>query len=205
MTTARVFFIAVGLIFSAQFGFTQDVTRYRGYVLESSLDSVVTIHRGQATDAKTLHDRPAKIQELEWRAQYWSTGSEMADPVRDITFAFVDDALYQMVVTYDRGRTDGLTNSDLIASLTAVYGEPTARSAKSRPVAAPPDTAVIAQWDGTGVVADTPSRHLLARHSADPGVEGVEHPRAERHPRGYSVGRRRGATPRIGTAQERGC
>jgi hypothetical protein len=50
------------------------------------------------------------------------------------------------VVSYDRDRTDGLTNGDIIESLTAVYGEPVLRSARTRPPPLP-DTVVVAQWD----------------------------------------------------------
>ena len=105
-------FIAAVLVFSSQLGSAQDLSRYRAYVLESSLESVVAASGARAADVKTLHERPAKIQELEWRAPYASSGSELADPVRGAVFTFCDDALYQVVVSYDRDRTNGLTNSD---------------------------------------------------------------------------------------------
>jgi len=71
----------------------------------------------------------------------------MADPVRGAVFAFYDDALYQIVVSYDRDRTNGLTNSEIIESLTAMYGNPALKSANNRPPVALPDTVVLAQWD----------------------------------------------------------
>jgi hypothetical protein len=74
----------------------------------------------------------------------------LADPVRGIVFTFLDDALYQVVVSYDRDRTDGLTNTDIIDTLTAAYGPPVLRSAKqqpTRPAAARPDTVALAQWE----------------------------------------------------------
>jgi hypothetical protein len=52
--------------------------------------------------------------------------------VRGAIFAFYNDALYQAVVSYDRDRTEGLSNSDIIGSLTAVYGEPVPRSTRTR-------------------------------------------------------------------------
>ena len=147
MNRARVLLIAVALVFGSQLGSAQDLSRYRGFLLQSSLESVIAASGARAADAKTLHERPAKIQELEWRAPYASSGGEAADPVRGATFAFINDALYQVVVSYDRDRTDGLANSDIIESLKAVYGEPVLRSARSRPPAALPDTVVLAQWD----------------------------------------------------------
>jgi hypothetical protein len=151
MNRARVLLIAViVLVFSPRIGSAQDLSRYRAYVLESSLESVIAASGTRPADAKTLHERPAKIQELHWRAAYVRSGTELADPVGGATFAFCDDALYQVVVRYDRERTDGLTDSDIIGSLSAVYGEPVLKSARSRPAAALPDAVVLAQWDSPG-------------------------------------------------------
>ena len=147
MNTTRVPFIAAILVFTAQLGSAQDLSRYRGYALESSLESVVATSGARTPDVKTLHERPAKIQELQWRTPYTSSGAAMADPVRGAVFTFYDDALYQVVVNYDRDRTNGLTSGEVIASLSALYGEPVLRSARNRPAAALPDVVVLAQWD----------------------------------------------------------
>jgi len=147
MNSARALSIAVVLLFTSQPGSTQDLSRYRVYVLESSLESVVAASGARAADTKTLHERPARIQQLEWRAPYASSGGEMADPVRGAVFAFHNDALYQIVVSYDRDRTNGLTNREIIESLTALYGDPVLKPANNRPPVALPDTVVLAQWD----------------------------------------------------------
>jgi len=55
-----------------------------------------------------------------------------------------------VVVSYDRDRTDGLTNNDIIDTLTAAYGPPVLRSAKrqpTRPATPQPDTIALAQWE----------------------------------------------------------
>jgi hypothetical protein len=148
MKSTSVPVIAIVLSLSAQLVSAQDLSRYRAYVLESSLESVVAGSGGaRATDAKTLHERPAKIQELQWRAPYVSASSELADPVSGAVFSFCNDALYQVVVNYDRNRTSGLTNNDLIESLTAVYGQPVLKTAGTRPPAALADSVVVALWD----------------------------------------------------------
>jgi len=149
MNGARVVFIAVLLVCTSQLGSAQDLSRYRGYVLESTLESVVAASGARAPDVKTLHERPAKIQEFEWRAPYASSGSALADPVRGAVFTFCDDALYQVVVNYDRDRTKGLTNGEIVESLTALYGEPVLRSARTRPLAGLAEAVVLAQWDST--------------------------------------------------------
>ena len=146
----RLFTVVSVLILIGNVASAQDLSRYRGYVLESTLESVIATSRARATDVKTLHARPANIQELEWRAPYVSSGSPLADPVGGIAFTFFNDALYQLVVTYDRERTDGLTNNDIIGTLATAYGAPVLRTAKSqasRPAAAHPDAVVLAQWE----------------------------------------------------------
>jgi hypothetical protein len=88
-----------------------DLTRYRDYVLIGSLDTVAAAGGVKAATAKTVHDRPALIQELIQRIPYSSHGDERADPVREIALDFYNDALYQIVVRYDRTRTEGLTRT----------------------------------------------------------------------------------------------
>ena len=150
MTSTRLFVGALGLILSAQMASARDMPRYRAYTLESSVDSVVIASKGRHVDVKTLHERPAMIQELYWRAPYVGSGDTMADPVKEIDFTFYNDALYRMVVNYDRDRTEGLTNKDILDTLSATYGVPAPSSATSRtspPAEAFPNSIVLARWD----------------------------------------------------------
>jgi hypothetical protein len=58
--------------------------------------------------------------------------------------------LYQVIVHYDRDRTEGLTNSDIVESLSAAYGVPTLASVKTRtspPAEAVPNSIVLARWE----------------------------------------------------------
>jgi hypothetical protein len=52
------------------------------------------------------------------------------DPVQQITFSFYNDQLFRMAIDYDRQRTEGLTDADMIGALTEVYG--TASTPKAR-------------------------------------------------------------------------
>lgn len=146
----RLFAAAAVLVLSTQLVSAQEPLRYRAYTLESSVDSVLATSGSRAADLKVLHERPALIQELEWRAPYSHSETELADPVRMIVFTFCDNALYQVLVTYDSTRTDGLSNGDIIDSLTAAYGAPVPAAARNRPLQAPLDTVVLAQWDRAG-------------------------------------------------------
>lgn len=153
MNSTRPIAIAIGLVLAGQITLAQDLSRYRAYVLESSLDSVVAASGARAADARTLHERPAMIQELEWRAPYVDSRKTAADPVRKITFTFYNDALYQVVVDYDRDRTEGLTDSDIVEALSTAYGAPIPASTITRtspPVATFPDSVVVARWESAG-------------------------------------------------------
>ena len=127
----------------------QDLSRYRAYALESSVASVVTLSGVRQADTRTSHARPAKIQEIEWRAPYSRSGSELADPVHDVQFSFYDDQLYQVVVNYDRDRMEGLTDTDVIESLTAAYGVPLPLTPPTTVVKTdvPADVTVVARWE----------------------------------------------------------
>ena len=149
MKRAYGFLVAVSLL-SGPTVFAQDLSSYRDFVLESSVDTVAAASGVRATEAQTLHTRPAKIQELQWRAPYVNPASAAADPVHDVAFTFFNDALYQVVVTYNRDRTQGLTNDDIIQSLSASYGAPGLKSAITRtglPAGALLENTVLAQWN----------------------------------------------------------
>lgn len=148
-----VFAVLTGILLSAQSGFGEDQFRYREYALGSSVAVVAKTSGIAVSEARTVHERPVKIQTLRWRAPYRALDAAAGDPVRDIIFNFADDALYQIVVTYESMRVEGLTDSDLIDVLSASYGEPAlvskgvvARSA-SPAVDLPSDTLVVARWD----------------------------------------------------------
>ena len=149
INSAHALVISVSLVVSGHVVEAQELSRYRAYALESSVDTVATTIGTRPTEASTLHERPEKIQELQWRAPYESPGSASADPVRSLAFAFVNDALYQVLVTYDRERTAGLTNDDIIQSLSASYGTPALKSTIVRtelPSAVLDNAIVLAQW-----------------------------------------------------------
>lgn len=150
MNKARFVFVALAIVLFLQPVTAQDRLGYRAFVLESSVDTVLAASGARATDTRVLHERPAIIQELEWRAPYSYTANEAADPVRQILFSFCDNALYQVLVIYDPDRTDGLSNADIIGALTMTYGTPVPGAARNRPLDAAPDTVVLAQWDRAG-------------------------------------------------------
>ena len=118
--------IALGFVIFTPLLHGQTRAGYRDFELGANLASVSAATKTTATDAKTIHDRPALIQDLEWRPWYSAIGSSTAsvDPVQQIVFSFYNDQLYKMVIDYDHSRTAGMTDADLIEGISATYGIP---------------------------------------------------------------------------------
>jgi hypothetical protein len=156
---ASLVFVLGGQLVNAQTPF-----QYRDYALGSSTASVSGNSGTRSGDPKTLHQRPVPIQETVWRAPYMGLGAGPVDPVYEVLLSFYDDQLYQIIVTYDRGRTAGLTDNDLIATLAATYGTPLLRDARTASTMLATDVAphmvVIAQWeDAASALTLVRSRH----------------------------------------------
>jgi hypothetical protein len=150
MSTVRALTIAsLAIILHAHVLTAQSLRQYREFALESNIASIVETSGARHTDVRTLHERPVKIQELEWHAPYVPAGKALADPVQDMLFSFCDDKLYRIVVTYDRDRMDGLTSADLIEAVSGAFGSlpMQARAADSPPLGMPSDTMLVARWD----------------------------------------------------------
>jgi hypothetical protein len=124
MTGIRTLVIGVGVLMLAQAAQSQDRTLYRNYRLGDDLMSVAALAKVPPAGAKTVHQCPNLIQELEWRQPYVMSGfaASQGDPVQRIVFTFYDDQLFRLVISYDRQRTNGLTDADMIEALSATYG-----------------------------------------------------------------------------------
>lgn len=142
--------------------------KYRGYLLESSVATVVATSGTRLVESSWgIYTRPADqvplrahlrlvlIQEVEWQPPYQPPGRAQADPVRDVLFSFYDDRLYQIVVTYDRERMLGVTDADVTAALSATYG-PSLATLRPVPGALSTDviaeSSVVAQWEDDGTL-----------------------------------------------------
>jgi hypothetical protein len=62
-----------------------------------------------------IHQRPAVLQDLEWKPSAWAPGSMSVstDPVEKFVFSFYNDRLYRVVVDYGYDRTEGMTDADM--------------------------------------------------------------------------------------------
>jgi hypothetical protein len=104
---------------------------YRDFALRDSTAAVMARAQVTARDLKTLHERPAVLQELAWRPPSSTRTVTDRDSIAVIVFSFLDDQLFRMAVEYDRRRTEGLTARDMIEALSAIYGPRSAPPARA--------------------------------------------------------------------------
>ena len=148
--TARTIALCIGLVaLAGTLVSGQDRARYRDYRLGTSVATIASQTATPTEDVTTLHQRPALLQQLEWRPPYFLRDStRQTDPVAKAVFSFYDDQLFSIVVDYDIERTEGLTHADLIDAISETYGA-AMKTLPRRSVAtdAAPSSAIpIAQW-----------------------------------------------------------
>jgi hypothetical protein len=117
--------------FSAPLMRAQDLSSYRPFQFGADLLSVAKQTGMTPSDVKTIHQRPALIQELEWPLQHALGSSPLPpDPVKELFFSFYNGKLFRIVVNYDRHQTEGLTDEDMIGAISEKYGTATRPAAK---------------------------------------------------------------------------
>jgi hypothetical protein len=123
----------LALVVSAHSLHSQGRSRYRDFQLGGDLPSVSALTGVAASEARTIHLRPAIMQELQWQRPYTLSGTAPAqtEAVRQIVFSFYNDQLAKIVVDYDHDRTAGMTDADLVDAISAEYGPPLKRAAKT--------------------------------------------------------------------------
>jgi hypothetical protein len=127
MINASVFAIAsLGIVLSVSPVSGQTHADYREFLLGSPVARVLEQVHSTVADVVLLHERPALLQELQWRAPYlaFSLSQVPKDPVQQIVFSFFDDQLFRITVDYSRLQTEGMTDADMVASFSKRYGTP---------------------------------------------------------------------------------
>ena len=123
MINTRNFAISVcWLVLWTPLIFAQDLSRYREFQLGMNLLAVAKQIDARPSEVIVVHERPAVIQELEWRARLALASSREAGSVNEVLFSFYNGELFRMVVSYDQQRTEGLTDQDMIEAISATYG-----------------------------------------------------------------------------------
>jgi len=103
----------------------QDLSKYRHFTVGMSLTKLLERTDQKMTDVKMIHNRPALIQQLTWWPPDVPGTSVRADSVEQMLFSFYNGELYKISVTYDRPSTEGLTEADMVKSISAKYGPAT--------------------------------------------------------------------------------
>ena len=146
--------------------YAQDLSRYREFQLGMNLLVVAKQIDARPSEVKVIHQRPAVIQELEWRPRLAPTSSREAGSVDEVLFTFYNGELFRMVVSYDQQKTQGLTDQDMIEAISATYGMATIPAAKiilfSSSYIYNDSEKVIARWE------DPQSSLNLFRSSSQP-------------------------------------
>jgi hypothetical protein len=147
---------ALGLVLLTHGVDGQAVAQYRNFELGVNVAAVSVLTGVATSEAKTIHERPAVLQDLEWRPSRWTSSSAVlpsTDPVQQIAFSFYNDRLFRIVVDYDRDRTEGMTEADMVEALSAVYGATLPRAAGPARVASRVETesgSPVARWGDAG-------------------------------------------------------
>ena len=115
----------VVLLLAAPLLRAQDLSKYRHFTLGMNLTKLLERTEQRLTDVKTIHGRPELIQELTWWPANDPGPSLRSDSAEQILFSFYNGELYKISVTYDRPSTEGLTEADMVKSISARYGPAT--------------------------------------------------------------------------------
>lgn len=146
----RLVLAALGVAASATLAAAQGRPQYRTYAMGDSLMAISRQIGLPVIDATSTPAASGAVQELRWHARYVRRGTAPAgDPVDRLIFSFYEHRLFRVVVDYAPDRTEGMTESDMVAAVSAIYGSPLRRtlaSSEAGLVPARPAETVIAEW-----------------------------------------------------------
>jgi hypothetical protein len=125
------------------------LSHYRGVTLGDSVQVVVDRLHLVAADIKVVLARPTVVQEVTWRPHRFVSGTTVEpDPLAEMILTFHAGRLGRITVSYDRERTQGLTNADLHEVLGSVYGPSMLVAVPTQRTVTPPaDRQTIGRWE----------------------------------------------------------
>jgi hypothetical protein len=135
----------------------QEQGGYRDFQLGASTGAIVALTATRSGDVTIVHERPAVMQELRWTPSSYGTVRSLpsrGDGLQQIVFSFYENQLSRVSVDYERSRTRGLTDRDMVNALSAMYGTPSSSTLAVTGDAATGSEAsaarVVARWNGPG-------------------------------------------------------
>ena len=176
-----VAFIVVSVLASVPL-FARDLSVYREFRLGSSPGEVAKQAGMESSATNLISSRPERIEELDWSVNRFESPSTRPDSVREIRFRFYNGNLFEMMVSYDRDRTAGLTEADMTEALSGIYGPASTPVTKEMSFNSGYNSTVrvIAQWgdpqnllslvgfsygDGFGVIVSSKPTLAMARQA----------------------------------------
>jgi len=134
--------------------YAEDLTSYRGLRFGMDLASAAKQSGTIPSEAKSVHQRPALIQELDWQPRPailpdpGKAEQVKADPMKDGELFFFNGELFRIVITYDRYKVEGMTAQDMIDGISATYGTASRPAAEIAYHSIYGETsAVLARWE----------------------------------------------------------
>lgn len=124
-----------------------DLSKYRNFQLGMNLPAVTKQVGATPAPVKVIQQRPALIQELEWRPQSLGLASK-SESVQAVVFSFYNGDLFRIAIEYDRYETEGMTAGDFIEAISATYGiaEKLISPVNAAQVAPEDREEIIARW-----------------------------------------------------------
>jgi hypothetical protein len=120
--------------------YAADFSSYRGFKFGMMLPAAAKAAGINPSEARLVHQRPAVIQELDWLPH----SSLLVEPIQNDTvkdglLSFYNGELFQIIVSYDRYKVEGMTPDDMVDAISLAYG------AATRPKTQIAD--VIGRWE----------------------------------------------------------
>jgi hypothetical protein len=145
-----VVIVALGLATTASLAASQGRQHYRTYAMGDTLLAVSRQIGLPVIDATSTPAAPGAVQELRWHARYVRRGTvSTGDPVDRLVFGFYEHRLFRIVIDYAPDRTEGMTEGDMVAAVSGLYGPPRRRTLASSdddPGPTRSTETVIARW-----------------------------------------------------------
>ena len=142
--------VALLVLTTASWSAAQGLPRYRTYAMGDSPASISRQIGLPMMDVTSTPPAAGAVQELRWHARYVRRGTDpTGDPVDRMVFSIHEHRLFRIVVDYAPDRTEGMTEADMVAAVSSLYGMPRRRTIASAGAvgayARPADT-VVAEW-----------------------------------------------------------
>jgi hypothetical protein len=129
--------------------------QYRTYWMGDDMSAVATQIGAPAPPIELVPSALGAVRELTWQAEYaHRDAASSSSPVARLVFSFYEDQLFRIVIDYAYHRTEGMTEADMVAAISDVYGPPTRRVQSTPLTFTRGEDATIAQWvNGDSTIA----------------------------------------------------